>query len=40
LDIPIAVPPLAEKLVWNPRFTKSRPHIWMRQLMAGIAAGL
>jgi DNA-binding transcriptional LysR family regulator len=40
LDIPIEVPPLAEKLVWNPRFTQSRPHIWMRELMAGIAATL
>jgi DNA-binding transcriptional LysR family regulator len=40
LDIPVEVPPLAEKLVWNPRFTQSRPHIWMRELMAGIAATL
>ncbi len=40
LDIPIEVPPLAEKLVWNPRFTQSRPHIWMRGLIAAIAATL
>jgi DNA-binding transcriptional LysR family regulator len=40
LEIPIEVPPLAEKLVWNPRFTQSRPHIWMRGLIADIAATL
>jgi len=40
LDLPIAVPPLAEKLVWNPRFTHSLPHIWMREQLASIAAGL
>ena len=40
LDLPIAVPPLAEKLVWNPRFTHSRPHMWLREQLASIAAGL
>jgi LysR family nod box-dependent transcriptional activator len=40
VDIPFEVPPLAEKLIWNPRFTQSRPHIWMRDLIAAIAATL
>jgi DNA-binding transcriptional LysR family regulator len=40
LNIPVDVPPLAEKLIWNPRFTHSQPHRWMRQLMADIAAAL
>lgn len=40
LDLPLAVPPLAEKLVWNPRFTQSQPHIWMRAQIASIAAEL
>ncbi len=40
LKIPIEVPPLAERLVWNPRFTQSQPHIWMREQIASIAASL
>ena len=40
MDIPVEVPPLAEKLIWNPRFTQSRPHLWMRELLANIAATL
>jgi LysR family nod box-dependent transcriptional activator len=40
VDLPVDVPPLAEKLFWNPRFTQSRPHIWMRDLMVSIAAAL
>ncbi|MGP1609190.1 MAG: LysR substrate-binding domain-containing protein, partial [Burkholderiales bacterium] len=40
LDLPLDVPPLAEKLVWNPRFTQSQPHKWMRDLLADIAAAL
>src|SRR5688572_22582657 len=40
LDIPVEVPPLAEKLIWNPRFTQSQPHRWMRQLIVDIAQGL
>jgi LysR family nod box-dependent transcriptional activator len=40
LEIPVSVPPLAEKLMWNPRFTQSQPHIWMREQIASIAAGL
>jgi LysR family nod box-dependent transcriptional activator len=40
LDIPVEVPPLAEKLIWNPRFTQSQPHQWMRGLLSEIAAAL
>lgn len=40
LDLPVEVPPLGEKLFWNPRFTQSQPHIWMRDLIASIAATL
>ncbi len=40
MDIPMEVPSLAEKLIWNPRFTQSRPHIWMRELLVSIAATL
>ncbi|MEY4641468.1 MAG: hypothetical protein RLZZ227_1462 [Pseudomonadota bacterium] len=40
MDPPVDVPPLAEKLIWNPRFSQSRPHIWMRQLLGSIAAAL
>lgn len=40
LAIPLEVPPLAERLVWNPRFTQSQPHIWMREQIGSIAAAL
>lgn len=40
LQLPIKVPPLSEKLMWNPRFTTSQSHIWMRNLMADIARTL
>ncbi|MGV3592727.1 MAG: LysR substrate-binding domain-containing protein, partial [Gammaproteobacteria bacterium] len=40
LDIPMQVPPLSEKLMWNPRFTQSKPHMWMREQIASIAAAL
>lgn len=40
MDIPVEVPPLAEKLIWNPRFTHSRPHKWMRELLIDIASAL
>jgi len=36
-DLPVKVPDLSEKLIWNPRFTTSLGHIWMRDLMASIA---
>ena len=39
-DLPMKVPALSEKLIWNPRFTTSLGHIWMRELMATIAHSL
>ena len=39
-ELPIKVPLLSEKLVWNPRFTTSQGHIWMRELMASVARAL
>jgi DNA-binding transcriptional LysR family regulator len=40
LELPFEVPTLHEKLVWNPRFTSSPGHGWLRELIAGIAASL
>ena len=37
LELPFELPPLREKLVWNPRFTSSPAHAWMRDLMVAIA---
>jgi DNA-binding transcriptional LysR family regulator len=37
LELPMKVPQLSEKLMWNPRFTTSKGHIWMRDLMVEIA---
>jgi hypothetical protein len=31
---------LREKLVWNPRFTSSPAHVWMRERLVGIARAL
>jgi LysR family nod box-dependent transcriptional activator len=40
LELPFEVPPLREKLVWNPRFTSSPGHIWMRTQLIDVAAAL
>jgi DNA-binding transcriptional LysR family regulator len=40
LELPFDVPPLREQLAWNPRFTSSPAHIWMRELLAEVAEGL
>jgi len=40
LELPFDVPPLREKLVWNPRFTASPGHTWMRELLVEVAQGL
>jgi DNA-binding transcriptional LysR family regulator len=40
LDLPFDVPPLCEKLVWNPRFTSSPSHIWMREFLIEVAHAL
>jgi DNA-binding transcriptional LysR family regulator len=40
LELPFDVPPLREKLVWNPRFTSSPGHAWMREQIIELAAAL
>lgn len=40
LELPFDVPPLQEKLVWNPRFTSSPGHVWMREQMVEVAGTL
>lgn len=40
LELPFDVPPLRQKLVWNPRFTASPGHTWMRELIAAAARRL
>ena len=39
-ELPLETPPLREKLVWNPRFTSSPGHTWMREQLVDIARGL
>lgn len=40
LELPFDVPPLQEKLVWNPRFTSSPGHVWMREEIVEVASAL
>jgi DNA-binding transcriptional LysR family regulator len=40
LDLPFGAPPLLERLVWNPRFTASPAHSWMRTQIAEVAKTL
>src|SRR5690606_21360820 len=40
LEPPFEVPPLREKLAWNPRFTSSPAHAWMREQLLEIASSL
>lgn len=40
LELPFDVPPLREKLVWNPRFTASPGHAWMRERLVEVAGTL
>jgi len=39
-ELPFDVPPLREKLVWNPRFTSSPGHAWMREQLVELARAL
>ncbi|MGD2166804.1 MAG: LysR family transcriptional regulator [Gammaproteobacteria bacterium] len=39
-ELPFDVPPLREKLVWNPRFTTSPGHTWMREQIVELAQTL
>jgi DNA-binding transcriptional LysR family regulator len=38
LELPFEVPPLCEKLAWNPRFTTNPAHSWMRERIVAVAA--
>lgn len=40
LELPFDVPPLREKLAWNPRFTSSPAHAWMREQLLDAAKKL
>jgi DNA-binding transcriptional LysR family regulator len=40
LELPFEIPPLREKLTWNPRFTSSPGHVWMREQLVEIAGAL
>lgn len=40
LELPFEVPPLREKLTWNPRFTSSPAHVWMREQISEAAKTL
>jgi DNA-binding transcriptional LysR family regulator len=39
-ELPFEVPPLREKLAWNPRFTSSPGHAWLREQLVAAADGL
>lgn len=40
LDLPFEVPPLRERLAWNPRFDASPAHVWMRAQISAAAGSL
>lgn len=40
LELPFDLPPLREKLAWNPRFTSSPGHAWMRERLVEVAGSL
>jgi hypothetical protein len=40
LELPFSIPPLREKLAWNPRVTTSPAHAWMRTQIVEVAAAL
>ncbi|HEY8521302.1 MAG TPA: LysR family transcriptional regulator [Gammaproteobacteria bacterium] len=40
LELPFEVPPLREKLAWNPRFTSSPAHAWMREQLLQVASSV
>ena len=40
LSLPFNAPPFLERLVWNPRFTASPAHAWMREQIAEVAKTL
>jgi DNA-binding transcriptional LysR family regulator len=40
VELPLALPPLREKLIWSPRYTASPAHVWFRTRIADIAQAL
>lgn len=40
IEPPVAIPPLRERLAWNPRNTASAAHTWLRTQLEGVAARL
>jgi DNA-binding transcriptional LysR family regulator len=40
INLPFDAPPFLERLVWNPRFTASPAHAWMRAQIAEVAKTL
>jgi DNA-binding transcriptional LysR family regulator len=37
VELPLAIPPLREKLIWNPRYTASPAHVWFRERLVEVA---
>jgi DNA-binding transcriptional LysR family regulator len=40
VEPPLDVPRLREELIWNPRFTASAPHAWLRDRLVEVAGAL
>jgi DNA-binding transcriptional LysR family regulator len=40
IELPLAIPPLREKLIWSPRYTASPAHAWFRERIAEVARAL
>lgn len=40
VELPLAIPPLREKLIWSPRHTASPAHAWFRARVAEVAQAL
>jgi LysR family transcriptional regulator, nod-box dependent transcriptional activator len=40
VELPLAIPPLREKLIWSPRYTASPAHAWFRERLLEVAQGL
>ncbi len=40
VELPLAIPPLREKLIWNPRYTASPAHVWFRTRLTEVAQAL
>jgi DNA-binding transcriptional LysR family regulator len=40
IELPLDIPPLREKLIWNPRYTASPAHAWFRERLVEVAKGL